>query len=109
MTTSPHPLGCARHAWCAGETVTQARDGSPARFHLGVSTAVQAGDDMVSVALVGTEDMGAVTYVELRAVIGSDAKPAETTSVWLTADEACALLATLATTLGQSGEPTLRE
>lgn len=106
MTSSPRALaglGCLRHRWCVRESVVPARDGSPVRFHHGAPTAIRAGDDMVTVALVSTEDLDAVSYVEVETVTrGGQEQPA---SVWLTADEACTLLAAVASTLGESSAP----
>src|SRR3954453_11021836 len=86
-------LGCPRYPWCVRETATRVEDGSSARFHLGAPTALRAGDDTVTVALVATDDTD-TTYVEIEATdAGRDA-----VTVWLTTDEAGTLAATLTLT-----------
>jgi hypothetical protein len=86
-------LGCRRYPWCVRETATCVEDGSSARFHLGAPTTMRAGDDTVTVALVATDDTG-TTYVEVEATEAGR----NTVTVWLTADEAGILAATLTVT-----------
>jgi hypothetical protein len=82
-------LGCRRYRWCVRESAVTVQDGSAARFHHGAPTALHAGDDTVTVALVAT-DYTDTTYVEVET-----AEAGSVVTVWLTTDEAGTLAATL--------------
>lgn len=88
MTEVHRTNSCSRgYPWCANEETRASADGSPARFHLGASTTVDAGDDVVACALVASEDLHSELYLE----VGLESRGRRRGSVWLSMGEASAL------------------
>lgn len=90
MTEVHRTNSCSRgYPWCANEETRASADGSPARFHLGARTTVDAGDDVIACALVASEDLHSEPYLE----VGLETRGRCRGNVWLSMGEAAALCA----------------